>query len=121
MIGAHLAEEEARAAACRASRPHVAMVGVLDRLFRDGAASNLPVARVAEAYNGSVAAALPIKSVGHIIRTRLGLETRKSAGVYVIPAHERMKVARLAERYRPGALSCDDAAGFSPARKRGLK
>lgn len=98
-IGTHLATAEKRASARRASQPHVAMVGVLDRLFADNA-SHVPIARVATEFNVGNATPLPIKSVGYIIRTRLGLETRKSAGVYVIPAHERDKVAQLAERYR---------------------
>jgi len=97
-IGRHLVSEETRAIARRAFQPHVRMVGVLDRLFGDGA-SHVSVARVAEEYNRTAGAALPVKSVGHIVRARLGLETKKSAGVYVIPAHERTRITQLAKRY----------------------
>ena len=99
-IGERLAGEEERAAARRALRPHVAMVGVLDRMFRDGDKPNLPIASITEAFNRGNVSPLPIKSVGHIVRARLGLETRKSAGVYVIPAHERGKIAELVKRYQ---------------------
>lgn len=117
-IGRHLVGEEARAAARRASQPHVRMVSVLERLFRDGA-RHVPVARVAEEYNRAANAALPVKSVGHIVRTRLGLETKKSAGIYVIPAHERARIAQLAERFRTNGTRMNSAAGFLPARSAG--
>ena len=98
-IGDRLLAEEARARARRASQPHIRIADVVDRLF-SADASSVPVAKVAKEYNRVEGAALPIKSVGHILRTRLGLETRKSAGVYVIPAHERARVTELAARYR---------------------
>jgi hypothetical protein len=98
-IGTRLAKAEARAAAKRASLPHVAMAGVLDRLFRQS--PYVPVSAVAEAFNEHADAALPIKSVGHIIRRELGLATTKTRGVYVVPASERGKVNELMERYAP--------------------
>lgn len=98
-IGGHLAGQEARARARCADRPRVKIAGVLDRMFRESEASTIPVARVAEEYNREANATLPVKSVGHILRTELGLETRKSRGVYVIPAHESGKIAQLAESY----------------------
>ena len=98
-IGSRLADDKARATACRASRPDIAMAGVLDRMFRHGGTKSLSVGRVAQEYNICADAPLPIKSVGHILRDRLGLETRKTGGVFVIPAHERAKVTRLVERY----------------------
>ena len=53
----------------------------------------------AEAFNAQASAALPVKSVGHIIRRDLGIATAKTRGVYVVPASERAKVSELAERY----------------------
>ena len=98
-IATRLAMGEARASAKRASLPHVAMAGVLERLFRQS--PYVPVAAVAEAFNAQADVALPIKSVGHIIRRELGLVTTKTRGVYVVPASEREKVGELIERHAP--------------------
>ena len=98
-IGTHLATAEARAAAKRGTLPHVAMTGVLDRLFRQS--PQVPVARVAQAFNEQSDTPMPIKSVGHILRRELGLSTTKTRGIYVVPASERAKVRELAERYAP--------------------
>lgn len=100
-IGTRLAMGEARAAAKRASLPHVAMAGVLDRLFQK--APYVPVSAVAKAFNAHADTPLPLKSVGHIIRRELGLATTKTRGVYVVPACERGKVNELMERYAPQA------------------
>lgn len=100
-IGQRLLSVEARAKASRASQPHAVMARVLGRLLDDQAPC-VPVAKLTDAYNSAADTPLPIKSVGHIVRTQLGLETRKSAGVYVIPAHQRDKVAKLAALYRVG-------------------
>jgi hypothetical protein len=99
-IGARLLDEEARAKARRGSQPHVRMAGVIERLFERENVSSVAVARIAEEYNHVEGTSLPIKSVGHIVRTRLGVETRKSAGIYVIPASERGKIVELAKQYR---------------------
>ena len=98
-IGTHLAMGEARAAATRNSLPHIAMVGVLDRMFRSSPTPYLPLADVAHQLNQGEGSAMPIKSIGHLVRTRLGLETTKTRGVYVIAAHEKAKVDALALRY----------------------
>lgn len=98
-IATRLAMGEARAAAKRASLPHVAMAGVLDRLFRQS--PYVPVAAAAEAFNAEADLTLPVKSVGHIIRRELGLVTTKTRGVYVVPASERTKVDALIERHAP--------------------
>ena len=96
-IAARLATAEARAVAKRVTLPHVAMTGVLDRLFQGS--SYVPVAAVAAAFNEQTDTPLPIKSVGHIIRRELGLATTKTRGVYVVPASERGKVNELTQRY----------------------
>lgn len=98
-IGINLAMGEARAAAKRNSLPHIAMVGVLDKMFRRAPTPYLPLADVARQFNEGERVAMPIKSVGHIVRTRLGIETTKTRGVYVIPIGERGKVDALASRY----------------------
>ena len=98
-IGTHLAMGEARAAAKRNSLPHIAMVGVLDRMFHASPTQYLPLANLAHEFNQLGGAAMPIKSVGHLVRTRLGIETTKTRGIYVIPASEKAKVDALASRY----------------------
>jgi len=98
-IGARLAAAEARAAARRASLPHVAMAGVLDRLFRQS--PYVPVSAAAEAFNTEADVALSAKSAGHIIRRELGLATTKTRGVYVVPASERTKVGEWVARHAP--------------------
>jgi hypothetical protein len=118
-IGRHLAGQEARALARRAERPRAKMAGVLDRMFNESSVPTIPVARVAEAYNREASTALPVKSVGHILRTELGLETRKSRGVYVVGASEHERVAEIAARYRTYETSVPQRGGISPARSAG--
>ena len=96
-IGTRLATAEALASAKRASLPHVAMAGVLERLFQQS--PYVPVSAVAEEFNEQSEVTLPAKSVGSIIRRELGLATVKTRGVYVVPASERGKVSELAKRY----------------------
>jgi hypothetical protein len=98
-IATRLATAEALAAAKRATLPHVAMTGVLDRLFRQS--PQVSVAKVAEGFNDQADTPLPVKSVGHILRRELGLATTKSHGVFVVPASQRAKVTELVERYAP--------------------
>lgn len=96
---ARLATAEARAVAKRATLPHVAMTGVLDRLFKQ--APQVPVAKVAEVFNADRPEPMSIKSVGYVLRRELGLATMKSRGVFVVPSSERGKVAELVQRYGP--------------------
>jgi len=98
-IGARLTTVEARAVAKRAALPHVAMARVLDELFHEH--PYVPVAAAAKAFNAQADAALPIKSIGQIIRRDLGLATTKTRGVYVVPASERGKVGELMKQYAP--------------------
>ena len=108
-IGTHLAIGQARAAAKRATLPHVAMVGVLNDMFASTPTPYLPLADVAQQFNQSGNHTMPIKSVGHLVRTRLGIETTKSRGVYVIAKAEKVKVDALASRY--GLTHDDDGTG----------
>lgn len=114
VVATRLANVEARASARRASLPHVAMTGVLDRLFRESV--QVPVAQVAEAFNREQGLPLPVRSVGHIIRRDLGLATTKSRGIYVVPASERPKVTELAARYAPSTQQ-QAPSGISRAKR----
>jgi hypothetical protein len=94
-IGARLLDEEARAKARRASQPQAKIAHIVHQLLISANVPSVPVAKVAEEYNRAEGTSLPVKSVGHIVRKQLGLNTRKSAGVYVIPVGERAKIATL--------------------------
>jgi len=113
-IGAHLAMAEARGAARRAALPHVAMVGVLHRRFEANITSYITLADAVADYNALAIAGgeslLTHKAAGHLIRARLGLVTTKTRGIYVVPAHEKKKVADLAQRYGVGRDEQADTA-----------
>lgn len=90
---------EARAAAERASSPEALMVRVLHTLLRELQTPYLPLASITAAYNKEVQSrggrSLSAKSVGWVVRGRLGLQTVKTRGVYVIPQSERPKIEAL--------------------------
>ena len=79
------------------------MVGVLQRKFRTSNSPSLKLSDVTEAFNQHARERgdQPVtpKAVGHIVRSKLGLQTRKSKGVYVISQSEKRAVAELAKRY----------------------
>jgi hypothetical protein len=101
-ICTRLATAEARAAATRASLPHVAIAGVIEQLF--GSLRYVTISAVTDAYNQQSDAGLSPRSVGQIIRRDLGLATVKTRGVYVVPVSERKKVSELAKRYASNPL-----------------
>jgi hypothetical protein len=72
--------------------------------FAAAEGANVGVGDVADRFNAEHGAEYggPRSSrwIGHILRTRLHLMTRKSDGVYVIPATERPKVEALAARFQ---------------------
>lgn len=102
-IGTHLAMGEARAAAKRNGLPHIAMVGVLGRMFRTALSPNIPLADITRCYNRDIAMRgehpLTPKAVGCLLRNRLGLETTKTRGVYVLDQSQKSKVGDLVTRF----------------------
>ena len=102
-IGTHLANGEARAAAKRQTLPHIALVGVLDQMFRSASTPYLALAEITRCYNQETATrgacALTPKAVGCVLRNRLGIETTKTRGVYVVDQSQRGKIGELAARY----------------------
>ncbi|MEI9996384.1 MAG: hypothetical protein WDM91_17430 [Rhizomicrobium sp.] len=64
---------------------------------------HVPVRAIAERFNAEhqdeYGAPVSSKWVGYTIRARLHLSTRRSGGIYVVPASERPRVASLAERH----------------------
>jgi hypothetical protein len=70
--------------------------------FVEAEGANVSVGEIAGRFNaeysGEYGGPRSNRWIGHIVRTRLHLVTRKSDGVYVIPATERPKVEALIER-----------------------
>ena len=60
------------------------------------------------AHSGEFGYDVSNKWVGQILRMQLGVETRKSNGIYVVPASERMKLVAFGHRY--GMISKEAAA-----------
>lgn len=102
-VGSHLAIGEARAAAKRNALPHIAMVGVLGRMFQTALSPNIPLADITRCYNEDTALRgehpLTPKAVGCLIRNRLGLETTKTRGVYVLEQSQKSKIRDLVTRF----------------------
>jgi len=104
-VAGDLVAGEARVATKRAAAPEATMVLVLTELSRSLPTPYLPLSAVASAYNreaeGRGGRPLSIKGVGWLLRGKLGLETTKTRGVYVIPQSERPKIEALAARHKP--------------------
>jgi hypothetical protein len=102
-IGDHLASGEAQAAAKRITIPHIAIVRILQRRFAASLTPYLTLADITECYNQETATRgeLPMtpRAVGVLLRNRLGLDTMKTRGVYVISQSERGKIDNLAKRF----------------------
>lgn len=119
-IADDLVAGEARVATKRAAAPEATMVRVLANLFQT-APTSLPLSAVTSAYNEAASARgeapISVKSVGCIIRGRLGLETMKTRGVYVVPQSERGKIeAWSARQNKPADITATgrevDTFGF---------
>jgi len=93
----------------RASSIEGSLVDVLSSQLASGEGRPIPVGDVAARLQGMVGidAARPLTAryVGYLLRTRLGVETIRRQGVYVLPAVGREKLAALQARYGPGTPS----------------
>lgn len=87
----------------RSSSYEAAMAAALEAAFSEGTGPNAPIADVATRFNAlageSLGAAMTNRWVGAFVRNRLRLRTKKTQGVYVVPAEERARVAALAARH----------------------
>lgn len=103
-VATDLVAGEARVAIKRAAAPTATMVRTLHELIQTGATPHISIAALTAAYNEKMKALgeypLSAKAVGSIARAKLGLETTKTGGVYVIPHGERRKIRALADRER---------------------
>lgn len=98
-----LVASEARVSTKRAASPEATMVRIVRAMFANAPTPFLTLADVTALYNDATAARdeLPLsaKAVGWMVRGKLGLETMKTRGVFVIPQSERRKVDGLAAQY----------------------
>ena len=98
-----LVASEARVSTKRASSPEARMVRIVHSMFVNAPTPYLTLADVTGLYNDAIVTRgelpLSVKAVGWLVRGKLGLETTKTRGVFVIPQSERGKVDRLASRY----------------------
>lgn len=98
-----LAACEARVSTKRAALPEATMVRTLRSMFANAPTPYLTLAEVTAVYNDATAARgerpLSPKAAGWMVRGKLGLETTKTRGVFVIPQSERRKIDSLAMRY----------------------
>lgn len=102
-IAEHLVDVQARVATKRAASSHVRVVGILHKMFQVAPTPYLTLADVTAQFNEESAARneqpLTPKALGWLIRSKLGIETTKTRGVYVVPQSERAKVDGLVLRY----------------------
>lgn len=72
-------------------------------ILAEGAEPNISVRDITERFNTEYSTDLgrgmTNKWIGYTLRTTLGIKTRKSNGIYVVPASEFSKLATLGERY----------------------
>lgn len=102
-IAEHLVDVQARVTTKRAASSHVRVVGILHKMFQVAPTPYLTLADVAAQFNDESAQRneqpLTPKALGWLIRSKLGIETTKTRGVYVIRQGERSKIDFLALRY----------------------
>lgn len=87
----------------RGPTAEVLMVTAILESFGGGADGAAPVAAIAQAFNAKAATLfgrpMPNRWVGSFLRSRLGLTTTKTRGVYVVPAEHRAQVMSLAGEF----------------------
>jgi hypothetical protein len=102
-IADDLVTVEARVSTKRATLPHVTMVSILRNMFHSAPTPYLTLSDITAVFNEETATRnqhpLTPKALGWLVRSKLGLQTTKTRGVYVIPQSERSKVDALAARY----------------------
>jgi len=98
-----LAGEEARVLQERADTLEAAMLGAIEHTFRSSPGPHAPIQEIAALFNETcreeLGRTMSNKWVGGFVRKRLRVATLKTGGVYVVPATERPKLARLMQRF----------------------
>lgn len=97
-----LREQDVRSAV-RRETSEGRIVAAMGEVMAGSNGSPLGVSAITELFNAAngkdVRGSVSEKWVGHVLRTRLGLTTQKSHGVYVVPISEKPKIDALAIRY----------------------
>lgn len=87
----------------RASSIEGSLVEVLSGLLAAAEGKSIPVGDIAAKLQGmagvDIGRPLTARYVGYLLRTRLGIETVRRQGVYVVPEVERQRVENLCIRY----------------------
>jgi hypothetical protein len=87
----------------RGLRVEAQLLEILRDLFVDGSGLGVPIGQVAQAlvdrYGSDTGQHVTPRWVGSVVRKQLGLRTRKSHGVFIIPFTERERLGILAARY----------------------
>jgi hypothetical protein len=115
-----LREQSARVLA-RQETSEGKVVAALCQLMDQIGALPLAVGAVTEQFNSTECSGgrgpVSEKWVGHVLRTKLGLATQKSHGIYVVADAERRKIMALAARYNYSAAPATDSHGVASATK----
>jgi hypothetical protein len=94
--GAKLAEE-------RREAPDALVLAAALAAFANNTGTNVSIGAITEQFNRAhceeFGAAMSYRWIGQVLRTRLGLSTKKTNGVYVIPASEKPVLVALAHRF----------------------
>lgn len=102
-IHAHAATSQAALREARGQSLEAEVLTVIRKLMQDEDGAGVSVRAVAKlhgrAYLDGVSRPISPRSMGHILRTKLNLPTRKSNGVFVIPKNEADTLKRLYDRY----------------------
>ncbi len=102
-IGAELMEQATRAQEERASTSDALMLQALVEAFAATNMPHVPVKDIAHRFNRLTAddfdRSLTPKAIGHFIRTRLRLPTKKTNGLYTVHIEALPQIAALAKRY----------------------
>jgi hypothetical protein len=100
-LEAHLRAQNRATISARQDAPEARVLATLLVLAKEE--RPLSIGAITEEFNrvygGEYGAPTHPRHVGALVRSRLGLTTRKQNGVYVVDETERTKLVRLAERY----------------------
>jgi hypothetical protein len=89
-------------ACTRREAPDACILAAVIAIFAEHKDGPAPVAEITQRFNADNAdrfGPMSYRGIGAVLRGRLNLETRKTGGVFVVPAPERAKLPTLALRY----------------------
>jgi hypothetical protein len=101
-IQSWLKDKSADLARTRREAPDACVLAAVIATFAEHAGGPAPVALVTKRFNADNAdrfGPMSYRGIGAVLRGRLNLETKKTGGVFVVPATERAKLQALSHRY----------------------